>query len=626
MYRRPIILFYERGESMPDSFNELGIMLAAFLPNLLIALAILIGGWLIAFVISKLVENLLHRTSLDDRLAGAMRGGSPDRIPVERGIALVVFWIIMLFVILTFLNTLNLGAVSRPVGNLLNDIVAFLPNLLAAAALTVLAFVIATVLRLVLTRVLSGSMFSQRISDTAQVDARNRITIGQTIGTVVYWLVLLLFLPAILDALELQGILAPVQGMVDSILGTLPNIFGAALVLIVGYFVARIVRQIVANLLDGVGVNRLGARTGANAVLRENRLSDLIATIVFVLILIPVAIAALNILNIPAISGPASDMLTRVLNAIPAIFGAFLLLAIAYFIARLVGSLVSNLLSGVGFNRLFAENGPIPVSGLNVPATGAGEGTFRSTSPSEPNQSMPTAPSRTMPSDVIGWVVMIAILLFAAAEAANMLGFETLTVLIGQFVVAAWNILFGLVIFAIGLWLSTVAYRMIRNTGTTNAHILATAARIAILVFAGALALRQMGIAESIVNLAFGLMLGAVAVAAAIAFGIGGRSVAADLLERWRGQLREQASRTPPPIPQTGSTGMGGRSGTSGMGSTSTMGTGTTSDFTTPSSSGLPPVDIPPAPRPASGMDSDFPTRDRDPNRDDDDMLDVSSV
>ncbi len=610
---------------MPDSFNELGATLAAFLPNLLIALAILIGGWLIAFIISKLVESLLHRTSLDDRLASAMRGGSPDRIPVERGIALVVFWIIMLFVILIFLNTLNLGTVSRPVGNLLNDIVAFLPNLLAAAALTVLAFVIATVLRLVLTRVLSGSMFSQRISDTAQMDARNRITIGQTIGNVVYWLVLLLFLPAILDALELQGILAPVQGMVNSILGALPNIFGAALVLIVGYFIARIVRQIVANLLAGVGVDRLSARTGADAALRNNRLSDLIATVVFVLILIPVAIAALNILNIPAISGPASDMLTRVLNAIPAIFGAFLLLAIAYFIARLVASLVSNLLAGMGFNRLFAENGPIPVSGLNIPATGAGEGTFRSTT--DPNQtvSSTTGTGRTMPSDVIGWVVMIAILLFAAAEAANMLGFETLTLLIGQFVVAAWNILFGLVIFAVGLWLSTVAYRMIRNTGATNAHILATAARIAILIFAGALALRQMGIAESIVNLAFGLMLGAVAVAAAIAFGIGGRGVAADLLERWRGQLRDEAHRTPPPIPQTGASGsgMGGHTtGTTGMGTS----TGSSDVITPPPpSSDLPPTNIPPAPRPSSGT-TDFPTRDRDPDRDDDDMLDVSSV
>ncbi len=168
---------------------------------------------------------------------------------------------------------------------------------------------------------------------------------------------------------------------------------------------------------------------------------------------------------------------------------------------------------------------------------------------------------RTSPANIVGWIVMIAILLFAALQASQMLGFAALTALIGQFIVTVWNILFGLIIFGVGLWLSTVVYRMIRGTGATNAEILATAARIAIAVFAGALALRQMGIAESIVNLAFGLLLGALAVAAAIAFDIGGREEARRLLEQWRGQISAQAAQPPsnPPIPTTG--GMSGRTG-----------------------------------------------------------------
>ena len=99
--------------------------------------------------------------------------------------------------------------------------------------------------------VLSASGLSQRLSENANMDSRNRITIGQTIGNVVFWLVFLLFLPAILDTLQLQGILAPVQGMVDSILGALPNILGAVVVLGVGWLVARVVRPIVLNLLVG---------------------------------------------------------------------------------------------------------------------------------------------------------------------------------------------------------------------------------------------------------------------------------------------------------------------------------------------------------------------------------------
>jgi hypothetical protein len=554
---------------MPNSLSALLASLVAFLPTLLAAILVLVIGWIVALVISRLFEALLKRTNLDNRIAGMLRGGQPERVPAEHTIGLVVFWLIMLFVILIFLQTLNLGTIATPINTLLTEVLAFLPNLLSAAILLIVAVVLATILRLVITRVLSASGISQRLSDNAQVEPRNRITIGQTIGNVVFWLVILLFLPAILGALQLQGILAPVQTMVNNILAALPNILGAIVVLAVGYLVARIIRQIVANLLASAGVDRLGERTGVQDAMREQRLSDVIATIVFVLIMIPVAIAALNVLNIPAVSQPAANMLNSLLNALPAIFGAFLILVIAFFIARLVAQLVSSLLSGVGFNRLFSASGPIPVTGLNTSDIEGTAGNYPSSEGSVPMTGGASSSLRsTRPSDIVGWVVMIAILLFAVLEAAHILGFAALTVLIGQFIVAAWNILFGLAIFGVGLWLSTLVYRAVRNTGTTNAEILASAARIAIIVFSAALALRQMGIAQSIVNLAFGLLLGAVAVAAAIAFGIGGRDEAKRLLEQWRGQLRTQAARSTP-IPNTGGRDQGQNMGsTTGFGST----------------------------------------------------------
>src|SRR5512133_2172866 len=242
---------------MPSSITAILATLVAFLPNLLAAILVLVVGWLIAIVISKLVEGLLRRTTLDDRIAGMLRGGQPERIPAEHTIALVVFWLIMLFVILIFLQTLNLGAISTPINALLTQVLTYIPKLLAAGALLLVAVVLATILRLVITRIMSASGISQRLSEGAQVEPRNRITIGQTIGNVVFWLVILLFLPAILGALQLQGILAPVQGMVNNILAALPNILGAVLVLAIGYLVARIVRQIVAGLLISVGVDRL---------------------------------------------------------------------------------------------------------------------------------------------------------------------------------------------------------------------------------------------------------------------------------------------------------------------------------------------------------------------------------
>jgi hypothetical protein len=66
-----------------------------------------------------------------------------------------------------------------------------------------------------------------------------------------------------------------------------------------------------------------------------------------------------------------------------------------------------------------------------------------------------------------------------------------------------------------------------------NSGLLAAIAQAAILMLAGAMALQELGIGAQIITLAFGLTLGAVAVAAAIAFGVGGRTVAARELERF---------------------------------------------------------------------------------------------
>jgi hypothetical protein len=418
---------------------------------------------------------------------------------------------------------------------MLDRFLAFLPNLVGALVLFLIAWVIATVLRLVITRVVGASGLARRITTNADIptDERASSNIGQTIGNVVYWLVFLLFLPAILDALDLQGILAPVQAMVNDILGILPNILGAALILVAGWLVARIIRQIVTNLLAGMGIDRIGRSTATTTVGAADtgvRLSNVIGMIVFVLILIPIIIAALNVLNIPAIANPAANMLTNFLNALPNIFAAFLLLAIAYFVARIIGQFIANLLASMGFNRWF--------SWLSLPETASyrrpAPGVTVSTEPRVEPVGGEMVTTRTSPADIVGYIVMVGIILFAAMEAASLLGFEALATLISAFIVQAVNILFGLVIFAFGLFLANQAFRMVRDMNTPNSLVLATAARYAIIFFAAALALREMGIAASIVNLAFGLLLGAVAVALALAFGLGGREFAARTLENWR--------------------------------------------------------------------------------------------
>ena len=103
--------------------------------------------------------------------------------------------------------------------------------------------------------------------------------------------------------------------------------------------------------------------------------------------------------------------------------------------------------------------------------------------------------------------------------------------LITRFMIFAGEVILGLIIFAIGLYLANLAGSVIETSRATHAGVLAVAARVAIIVLAGAMALRQMGVASDIINLAFGLLLGALAVAVALAVGLGSRDIAAREVE-----------------------------------------------------------------------------------------------
>ena len=140
---------------------------------------------------------------------------------------------------------------------------------------------------------------------------------------------------------------------------------------------------------------------------------------------------------------------------------------------------------------------------------------------------------RRAPSEVLGVVTLVGILLFASVAATNVLGLPALTEVMQGLLRLFGQILSGLVVFAVGLYLANLAAQLVASSGGSQVQFLARATRIAIVVFTAAMALQQIGVAPSIVNLAFGLLLGSLAVSAALAFGLGGREVAAEQLREW---------------------------------------------------------------------------------------------
>jgi hypothetical protein len=474
----------------------------------------LVIGWLIALALAALVRAVLKRTSLDDRLAKWLAGeGEPRRIKAEEWIARGVFYLIMLFVLIAFLQVLDLTIVTQPLNQALTLLLAYTPRLLAAGGLLLAAWLVAMLVRFLALKGLQALKVDEKLRSRAGLAEEEGAPISKTVSDAVYWLVWLLFLPAILGALNLQGLLGPVEGMIDALLGFLPNLLGAGLILLVGWFVARIVQRLVTNLLAAIGTDRLSERVGLDKALGKQTLSGVLGLIVYFLILIPALIAALGALQLDAITEPATAMLNQILAAIPAILGAALLLAIAYVVGRVVAGLVTNLLASVGFNA-------IPVKlGLSKEEVGEGQLT---------------------PAQIVGYLVLVVIMLFASIEALELLDFALVADLVQEFTAFLGQIILGLIIFALGLYFANLTAKAVKASGTTQSRILAPAARISILVLATAMALRQMGLANEIINLAFGLLLGAIALAVALAFGLGSREIAGRELDRWLGSLKSE--------------------------------------------------------------------------------------
>lgn len=361
----------------------------------------------------------------------------------------------------------------------------------------------------------------ERLGQRARLDERLQSPgFSAMLANVGVGLVWLFALPGLLETLQLKGLLDPVNVMMSRIMGFLPNLVGAIVVFGVGFLVARIVRQIVTGMLRAAGSERLAEKIGLSGSLGEQGLAGLAGSMVFAFILLPVLAAALEPLGLDAVTRPVSNLLDTVIALIPKVTAALLIVAVAALIGRAVAGIVTGLLGGMGFNRLSGHLGL-----GEVPRTGG----------------------RT-PAEIAGSVVMFAIVMVAVMQACEVLGFAVLTHLVASLGSVMAGVAVAAVVMMAGLWLSNWVAGLIREGASFNAPALAMLARAAILFFTAALALRQAGLPADIVTIAFGAVVGAVAIGVAVAVGVGGRDVAGRLLEEAVDALRTEPppSDTPP--------------------------------------------------------------------------------
>ena len=471
---------------------------------ILAAIVILLLGWIIALIVAAGVKKLLQKLNTNHRLSSAT-GHTPN---IENLISKLVFWFVIILAVVGALNVLNISGVSDPFSNMVSRVLAFIPNLLAAVAVGFIGWIVAGLVKAGLTNVLARTEMDEKLSNEVGVGS-----LSSNIGEIFYWLVLLLFLPIVLSILGLTGLLIPVQNMVNEAVAYLPNLFIAGVIIFVGYILAKIVRGIVEGLSNSLGLQTQAEKIG---LFKNSNVSKFLGSFVFAIIIITALIVAFEALGIEAISQPATAMLNQIMYAIPQIIAAGLILIVAYVVSRFVGRLVAELVSGAGVDE-------IPMK-LDVQR-------FL---------------GQTRVSDIIGCLIVFFTMLFAVSEAADRLGLEQISVLIAMFIQFGASILLGAVILVVGFWLANVVANVIQRGEYNSSRWLGNLVRILIMGLVIAMGLRAMGIADSIVNLAFGLTLGSVAVAFALAFGLGGRQPAERLLSDLLDKAKTEAKHPNP--------------------------------------------------------------------------------
>ena len=369
-----------------------------------------------------------------------------------------------------------------------------------AVLLLVLAVIVATVVQSLVQKLLAGKKVSGFL---AKVDGNDGAgSTANFIGKLAYLIVFLLFVPGIMGALKADSVAQPVLGLLNKIWNFVPNIVAAVIVLLVGSSIARLVRQLLVPVFQKLKVDRLQEKAGIS-VPDAAKLSNTLAYVVYVLILIPVIITALQVLDIRVISDPAVSMLNVVFNKIPSIIVAALIIGLGCVIAKFAGQIVSRLIAATGVDAKLTELTDSKMPGFTL-------------------------------SKVTGAVVQVVLILFFVAEGMNVLGFAVLTGISTTVIAYLPNVLAAVIILVCAVFAARIVEKAMKKTGMAS-YILII--KIAIFVIAAFMGLNQLGIASVIVNSAFILILAALAVAFAVAFGIGGRDFAAKTLEKLSDKL-----------------------------------------------------------------------------------------
>jgi hypothetical protein len=220
------------------------------------------------------------------------------------------------------------------------------------------------------------------------------------------------------------------------------------------------------------------------------------------------------------VTGAWNAFATKITAFLPELIGAIIIFVVGWIIARLVKVGVEKILKLVRFNTATEKTGV--------------------------NKFLKKGEIVKSPSEIVGTLVYWFIMILVIIASLDALGLPIVSDMLNSIFLYIPNVVAAIIVLVLGFLLGNLLSAVVRtaasNAGLKNADGLGKISLYAIVFFSAAIALIQLGIGEEVVVSAFELAFGAAALALALAFGLGGRDVAAEYLKRWLGEKKAPTS------------------------------------------------------------------------------------
>lgn len=318
-----------------------------------------------------------------------------------------------------------------------------------------------------------------------------------------------------------------------SIATAAPRILLALTILAIGWLIARLLSKAVFALLARTNLaawatRRLGIPSGRYG----HRLERVIGRVTFYAMMVVAIVLALDALDLGVIARPMQAALTEIAEHLPNVLGGVIVLIAGIAAARILGDVAEGLLRTLGFDRFFARHIPIGVPGAAPAAAAPAAGLAAEAAPSP------------VPSRVFGQVVTVVVVLLVVLQVLEIMGLESMVRVLEPFLAEFLpNLGIATLILLAGLWAGQWVKRTLDELYAPAAapgvaplgarrlpRLAGSTARAAVLLFAVAMALQQVGVAPELIAIAFAILFGSLCLALALAFGLGGREVAAEIV------------------------------------------------------------------------------------------------